>query len=64
VQLFDLSVDPGETRNLAASNPGKVEELIGVLQKTIADGRSTPGRKLENDNGQINIVAGSPRAAR
>lgn len=57
VQLFDLSADPAETRSLAASRPEKVEELIALLEKSIADGRSTPGPKLENENAKINILA-------
>lgn len=49
VQLFDLKNDPGETKNLAAQNPGKVNALIGVLNKTIERGRATPGPELKND---------------
>jgi arylsulfatase A-like enzyme len=32
-QLFDLSRDPGETLNLAAENPKKVEELTALLER-------------------------------
>jgi len=32
-QLYDLSADLGETRNLAAQNPAKVKEMAGTLQK-------------------------------
>ena len=32
-QLFDLANDPGETTNLAASHPDKVEELSSALDK-------------------------------
>ncbi|MEM1295219.1 MAG: arylsulfatase, partial [Verrucomicrobiota bacterium] len=49
VQLFDLSVDPGEENNLAAAHPDRVEAMKAMLQKIIDDGRSTPGPKLEND---------------
>ena len=32
-QLYDLQRDPGETRNLASSRPGKVRELRGVVSR-------------------------------
>ena len=31
-ELYDLSVDPGETNNLAAANPAKVQELKAQLE--------------------------------
>ena len=49
VQLYDMQVDPGETRNLHGENPDKVKELIALLKKYVADGRSTPGARREND---------------
>lgn len=54
VQLFDLEADPAETKNLAIEMPEKVAELTGLLQKFVADGRSTPGAKQAN-HGKINI---------
>ena len=33
IELFDLASDPGETENLAASNPEKVKELEDLIQK-------------------------------
>jgi arylsulfatase A-like enzyme len=32
VQLYNLKDDPGETRNMAAVNPGKVSELTRLLE--------------------------------
>ena len=32
VQLYDLAKDLGETRNIAAENPGKVQELAALLE--------------------------------
>ena len=49
VQLYDMQDDPGETHNLHAENPGQVKELLALLEKTVADGRSTPGVRQEND---------------
>ena len=33
-QLFDLAKDPGETKNLAPSQPDKVAELAAILEQT------------------------------
>jgi arylsulfatase A-like enzyme len=49
VQLYDMHTDPGETRNLQADYPEKVQELLTLLKKQVADGRSTPGPQQEND---------------
>lgn len=48
VQLFDLSQDIGERRNLEAEQPGKVEELTALLERFVAEGRSTPGPRQAN----------------
>ena len=49
VQLFDLSRDPHEDRNLAAKHPERVRSMVALLQKQIDTGRSTPGPRLAND---------------
>lgn len=49
VQLFDLSNDPNEDRNLATAHPDRVERMVALLQAQIDNGRSTPGPKLSND---------------
>lgn len=49
VLLFDLSDDIGETRNLAGSEPSRVAEMREILEKLIAEGRSTPGPRQGND---------------
>lgn len=41
-QLYDLSADPGEQKNLAASHPEKLEELDGLLRGMMEPGRSRP----------------------
>ena len=48
-QLYDLGKDIGETRNLAAEQPERVAEMKALLEKLIADGRSTPGEPRKND---------------
>ncbi len=39
-QLYDLTIDLGETRNLAQQYPDKVKEMSALLQKIRQDGRS------------------------
>jgi hypothetical protein len=49
VQLYNLTHDIGETKNLASAMPEKVAEMKALLEKLITDGRSTPGAKQKND---------------
>lgn len=49
VQLFDMRHDLHEDRNLAEKSPGRVAEMVRLLQQQIAAGRSTPGPLLQND---------------
>lgn len=48
VQLYDLAADPAETRNLQAEHPEIVARLIALLEKYVAEGRSTPGAPQRN----------------
>lgn len=48
VQLYDMSQDVGEQQNLQAQHPEVVERLTKLLEKFVADGRSTPGPKQAN----------------
>jgi arylsulfatase A-like enzyme len=48
VQLYDLSADVGEQRNVQAEHPEIVARLTALLEKYIADGRSTPGAAQKN----------------
>jgi arylsulfatase A-like enzyme len=48
-QLYNLQEDPGEAKNLEASNIEKVKELKILLLKYIYSGRSTPGIPQNND---------------
>jgi arylsulfatase A len=47
--LYDLATDTGETHNLAAAHPTEVRRLMGLMERFVADGRSTPGAKQKND---------------
>jgi arylsulfatase A-like enzyme len=47
-QLFDLAADRAEQKNVAAEHPEIVKRLSELLDKTIADGRSTPGDPQKN----------------
>jgi len=42
LELYDLTQDLGETRNIAAGNPRIVEEMATMLERLRADGRSRP----------------------
>lgn len=62
-QLYDLAADLGETKNLAADQPGRVAEMKTLLEKLIADGRSTPGEPQKNDVEVVRFPkAGEPKA--
>ncbi len=54
VQLYDMSADIAEKKNLQAEHPEIVERLTKLLEKCVADGRSTPGPLLKND-GAVDI---------
>jgi arylsulfatase A-like enzyme len=61
IQLYDLDADIGErrnvqgehpeVRNVQGEHPEVVEELRELLTRYVADGRSTPGERQENDGG-------------
>ena len=48
IQLYDLSTDIGETKNLHAEHPDVVKRLTEKLEKLIKDGRTTPGAPQKN----------------
>lgn len=49
VQLYDLSADIGEKTNVQAEHTEIVDRLTRLLEKIVADGRSTPGSQQKND---------------
>ena len=49
LQLYDMTADISERRNLQAEHPEVVKQLTALLEKYVADGRSTPGAPQKND---------------
>jgi arylsulfatase A-like enzyme len=49
IQLYHLDGDVAETTNLAAQRPELVAEMLALMDSLVAEGRSTPGAKQEND---------------
>jgi arylsulfatase A-like enzyme len=49
MQLYDLSTDPGEQRNLEAAHPERVAAMRGMLEQAIARGRTTAGPDQPNE---------------
>jgi arylsulfatase A-like enzyme len=48
-ELYNLATDPAQKQNLYAAEPDKVIELAGLLERYVAEGRSTPGPRQTND---------------
>ncbi|WP_182864953.1 sulfatase family protein [Rhodopirellula sp. JC639] len=49
VQLYNLAVDLGETKNVAADQPERLDQMQASLEAVIRSGRSTPGPQQPND---------------
>ena len=49
IQLYNLAEDLGEMNNLSDSHKDKVQSMTALLEKIVADGRSTPGTLQKND---------------
>jgi arylsulfatase A-like enzyme len=72
-ELFDLSKDPGETKDLSATEPGRVAELRGKLEKwrrdmgaqsntANPDFNPAPWRKLYHDSDSSRLPAAGKAA--
>ena len=48
-ELFDLSSDPKETKNIISAHRDIESELAGKLTDLVNRGRSTPGKPQKND---------------
>ena len=49
IQLYDMAKDVGERTNVYLEHPEVVAQLTKLLEKYVADGRTTPGAKQAND---------------
>lgn len=49
MQLFDLTADRAEQKNLVDDHPEKVQSLLALLDAQVGNGRCTPGEKVAND---------------
>lgn len=49
VELYDLTNDIRQSKNVSSQNPEIVAELTRLMQRYVDDGRSTPGPKQRND---------------
>ncbi|MCX6908673.1 MAG: arylsulfatase [Verrucomicrobia bacterium] len=49
VQLYDMAGDVGEKVNVQEKHPDVVSRLTKLLEKYVADGRSTPGAPQKNE---------------
>lgn len=61
VQLYDLGSDLGEQQNVQHEHPEVVERLTRLLEKYVAEGRSTPGRPQANTV-DVDILQAGKRA--
>jgi arylsulfatase A-like enzyme len=57
LQLYNLADDLGEQHNLQDREPERVRELTALLERLVAEGRSTPGKRQPN-NGPVDIGTG------
>jgi len=57
IQLYDLSSDIGETKNVQADHPQVVAKLRALLESYVEQGRSTPGATQKND-ANIKLIKG------
>jgi arylsulfatase A-like enzyme len=62
VQLYDLTADISERRNLQAEQPDVTARLTALLQSYVDNGRSTPGTPQKNDR-NVTIAPPKPKAA-
>ena len=61
MQLYDLSNDIGETKNVQAEHPDVVARMTKILETQISNGRSTPGSPQKND-GEITVMKPNAKA--
>jgi len=62
VQLYDLSADSAESRNLAFERSNEVGQLTELLEKYVREGRSTPG-PVQRNTVEVKIRKGAASEA-
>ena len=62
LQLYDMTNDLGEQHNVAAEHRDVVAKLTALLERYVAEGRSTPGVTQQND-AEIDIWKKTPAPA-
>ncbi|MEM8668344.1 MAG: arylsulfatase [Planctomycetota bacterium] len=53
LQLYNLADDPKESKDVSAQHPEVVARLTKLLRRYVESGRSTPGKRVANFNGQL-----------
>lgn len=53
-ELYQLSLDPGEQKNVLLENPSIAQRLENKITEIVCQGRSTPGLRQSNDTGYWN----------
>jgi arylsulfatase A len=53
IQLYNLASDRAERHNVHEQHPDVVARLTSLLEKYVAEGRSTPGRPRKNDGNVV-----------
>ncbi len=61
VQLYDLAADIAEQHNVQSQHPDVVARLTQLLEKYVAEGRSTPGAPQAN-TGPVNVFQAGKQA--
>lgn len=59
VQLYNLETDPSESTNVGPAHPEVVARLTALLDRYVADGRSTPGARQQNDV-EVRVIRPDP----
>jgi len=49
VQLYNMEADVAEQTNIAAQHPDVVARLTALMEQYVANGRSTPGKPMQNN---------------
>ena len=53
IELYDLEADPGETRNIAAEEPERVERMLARIEQIRAENEARRRSNLAFDDDQV-----------